>query len=136
MSRPWFISWFNFVRFIASGCIYCFIGCLWFLCFLSCVNLLFFWNRMSDGFLHHITFCFPFFPTMSVVPSLTTVSVIVTNSFLVLSKYPLIFLTFSLGLLYILEMGHWYFKTWFQCLIFSNRLTLESVPVFNSSAKN
>ena len=36
--------------------------------------------------------------TISVFPSLTTVSVVVTNAFSVSSKYPLVFLTFSLGL--------------------------------------
>ena len=31
-----------------------FIGCLWFLCFYYCVNLLFYWNRRSDLFSHHV----------------------------------------------------------------------------------
>ena len=96
LSRPWFIYWFNFVGFIVFGCIYYFIGCLWFLCFVYRVNLLFWWNRRIDGFLHHIRF-FSFF-TMEVFPYLTTASVVVTNAFLISSKSPLIFLIFSLGL--------------------------------------
>ena len=65
--------------------------------FLYCVNLIFY-NRRSDNFLHHIRFCFNFLSTMSVLPSLTTMSVVVTNEFLVSSKSPLILLNFSLGL--------------------------------------
>ena len=38
------------------------------------------------------------FVPMSILPYLTTVSVVVTNDFLVSSKYPLVFLTFILGL--------------------------------------
>ena len=72
---------------------------------------------------------------MSVVPSLTTVSVVVTNASYVSSKSPLGFLTFSLGLSVFLAMGHCYLKTRIQCLIFSTQLVLESVPAFNSAAK-
>ena len=38
-----------------------------------------------------------FLSTMSVFTSLETVSVVVTNEFLVSSKYPPVFITFSLG---------------------------------------
>ena len=65
----------------------------------------FFWNRRSDGFPHHITFCFPFFSTVPVVPYLTTMSIVVTNVFLISPKYPLAFLTLSLGLSYFLGNG-------------------------------
>ena len=50
-------------------------------------------------------FVFPFLSTMSLFPPLTTLSVVATNSFLVSSKYPLVFLTFSLGLSYSLGNG-------------------------------
>ena len=98
LSIPWFLYLFRKCTFIAFGCIKCFIWCLWFLCFVDCVNLLFFWNRRSYSFPYHIKFCFPFLSTISVVPSLTTVSVEVDNSFLVSYKSPLDFLTFSRGL--------------------------------------
>ena len=55
LSIPWFIQWFIFVRFIAARCIYFSIGCLWFLYFVDCINLIF-WNGRSGGFLHHIRF--------------------------------------------------------------------------------
>ena len=42
-------------------------------------------------------FVFLFLSTISVLTSLTTVSVVVTNAFLVSSKFPLVYLTFSLG---------------------------------------
>ena len=48
---------------------------------------------------------FPFFQTMSVFPTLKTVSVVVTNVCLVSSKSPLVFLTFSLGVSYSLGNG-------------------------------
>ena len=44
-----------------------------------------------------LRFFFHFLSTVSVVPSLSTISIVVTNAFLVSSKYPLDFLTFSLG---------------------------------------
>ena len=52
-------------------------------------------------------FCFglPSLSTMSVFTSLTTVSVVVTNDCLVSSKYPPVFLTFSLGVSYSLGNG-------------------------------
>ena len=50
------------------------------------------------AYLTTIGYVFFFLSTMSVFPSLTTVSVVKTNAFLVSSKSPLVFLTFSLGL--------------------------------------
>ena len=53
------------------------------------------------------TFCsdLPYLSTTSVFPSLTTMSVVVTNACLVSSKSPLVFLTFSLGVSYSLGNG-------------------------------
>ena len=59
-SRPWFIYCVNLVSFIFGG-IKCFFGCLWFICFVDCVNLLFFWYRRCVGFLNHIFTWFIFF---------------------------------------------------------------------------
>ena len=42
---------------------------------------------------------------MSLVPSLSTVSIVVTNGFLIPPKYPLDFLTLSLGASYFLVNG-------------------------------
>ena len=53
-----------------------FIGCLLFLCFVDCVNIIF-CNGRSDGFLHHIR-GFP----MSLIPNLKILSVVMTNAFL------------------------------------------------------
>ena len=53
------------------------------------------------------TFCsdLPYLSTLSRLPSLTTVSVVVTNAFLVSSKSPLVFITLSLGVSYYLGNG-------------------------------
>ena len=51
------------------------------------------------------SYCFPFLSTMSVLPSLATVSVVVTNYFSVSSKYPLVFLTLLLELSYFFGNG-------------------------------
>ena len=78
----------------------------------------------------NIRFCFSFLSTMSVFPYLETVSVVVTNSFSVSSKYLLVFLTFLLGLSYFFGNGslilkdiisvidllhHIYSRTSFRC---------------------
>ena len=55
-------------------------------------------------------FVFLFLPTFSVFTYLKTVSLGVTNSFLVSSKSPLFFLTFSPGLSYLLGNGSLIFE--------------------------
>ena len=47
---------------------------------------------------------------MSLFPSLTTVSVVATNAFLVSFKYPLVFLTVILGLSYFFGNGSLIFE--------------------------
>ena len=58
------------------------------------------WIFLNYPFILHELFVLHFLSTMSVFPSLTTMSVVVTNAFSVSSKSPLVFLTFSIGLLY------------------------------------
>ena len=97
LSRPWFIQWFNCVGFITFRCIYCFIGCLQFLCFGDFVDI--FFSGIRGVMASSTTFCFgfPYLSTISLFPHLATVSVVVNNSCLVSSKSSLVFLTFSLG---------------------------------------
>ena len=56
------------------------------------------------------------FVPMSVIPSLTTVTVVVTNAFSVSSKSPLVFLNFSLGLSDIFGNGSLIFEDMFPVL--------------------
>ena len=51
------------------------------------------------------SFDLPSLSTISVFPSLKTVSVVVTNDYLVSSKSPHVFLTFSFGLSYFFVNG-------------------------------
>ena len=70
---------------------------------------------------------FYFFSTMSVLPSLATVSVVATNAFSDSSKSPLLFLTFSLGLSYFFGNGS---------LIFDDMISvIDLLHPFNSRIK-
>ena len=95
--RPWFIYWYKMFIFIDFGCIYYFIGCFWFICFVDCVNLVL-WNRRSDGFLYNILFWFPSFVNYVIIHLFDKCFSSSDQCLLVSSKYPLVFLTFSLGL--------------------------------------
>ena len=53
-----------------------YLGCVWFICFVDCVNILF-CNGRSDGFLRHSRFL-----PMSLIPYLKFLSVVVTNEVL------------------------------------------------------
>ena len=71
------------------------------------LNVSIFFSEIGEVVAYSTTVCFDFpsLWTMSVFPSLTTVSVVVINNSLISSKYPLVFLNFSLGVSYYLGNG-------------------------------
>ena len=72
-------------------------------------------------------FDFPSLSTMQVFPFLTNILVVVTNTCLVSSKYPLIFLTFSLDVSDYLGNGRMVLDGMISVIDIFTLLTLESV---------
>ena len=97
LSTPLFIECFNCVSFIYFGCIYCFIGGLWFLCFFYCDYFSFCWNRRSDDFLPHILFWFTLFFNHVSILFFENRVIISDKCMFAIIEIPTFFLPFSLG---------------------------------------